>query len=693
MQTNSPFMQQSNAYTEAFTQTNIQDQPFEQLDLNLPDSDLDKLLITSLESDKAYWNNKPWQLEKTDVENTAYLLGDQLNDRDFLKNDSRYMDNRLFTSVRAILSYATAQLANPEVTPSKGDEINLRGARDIQMCLYTHAQDNKVDQKMRSAVLNLLSRKRGFLKLRFDPDAGEDGDIVTEIVNPEDIIIDRNAGYLTNPNKIYHRVGCTIDQLISRFPKKKDEILTAYGIQRAVHSQLSRFVYYYECWFTYKEQDNPPSEGVCWFIAEKHLILDKMKNPNWVYSSSKKKEKQANVLPLPPKPFVSLNYINTGRSFIDETCLVEQAKPMQEMLNRRGRQIWENADYVNGRWVASKKNFSEEDAHKLINKGAKTVAMVDGDDVTKSLANIASAALPSYVENTLYDARNEIDQIMGTPAIFKGAQPGKSDTLGRDLLVNQQAGALQDDLVRAISSSMGDYYGLLLQMMRVYYTEDHWFQVKGADGKYEFLFLNGDKIDSNVKISVEADSTLPLDKAQVRATAMELWQAGNAIDYKTLMEDLGLPNPDVRAERYLKSNLDPVAYLQSIEMDSIDADAESDIQLLIANKQPEEKDEYKQSYFDYFNKYIASNRYSKLADSDAKAALRIQSFLAAVQHIMMQSLMLQETVSPTLPPPQAPGVPVEGAPIGAGGQQPPQPEQPPVPETNGMPLPQAPPAI
>lgn len=655
--TGSPFEQQTDVYTEAFSQPYLQDQPHEALDLDLSDSDLDKMLITSLEQDRAYWNKKPFQLEQTDLENTSYFLGDQLDDSEYLKNDSKYKDNRLFTSVRAILSYATAQMAKPEVTPSRGDEVYLTGARNIQMALYQHAMDNKVDQKLRSAVLNLITRKRGYLKLRFDPDAGVDGDIVTELVNPEDIIIDRNAGYLSNPGKIYHRIGCTIDQLISRFPNKKEEILTAYGIQRGVYTQMSRYIYYYECWFTYKEQDNPPMEGVAWFIPEKHLVLDKMKNPNWVYFESKKKERQANVVSCPPKPFIQFNYINTGRSFIDETCLLEQAIPMQKMLNKRGRQIWENADYVNGRWVANKNAFSQEDAHKLINKGAKTVALVDSDDVSKSLANIASAALPSYVENTLYDARNEIDQIMGTPAIFKGSQPDRKDTLGRDMLVNQQAGALQDDLVRAISSSAGDYYKMLLQMMRVYFTEDHWFQVKGSDGKYEFIFLNGDKLDTDVKVNVEADSTLPLDKAGLRSIAMQLWTAGNAIDIRSLYEMLGLPEPDVLAERYLESNTDPIAYLDTIKRDNVNTDAESDIQLLIANKQPEERDNYDQAYFDYFNKYVASNRYNKLVDKDPKAALRIQSFLAAIQHIMIQSLQLQESIAPQ---PPIPGVPPEG---------------------------------
>ena len=639
-----PFVQDTNIFDQSFTELYVQDTNFEELNLSMSDADLDKMLITSLEADRDHWNKKPWRLQDTDLENTAFLLGDQGDEKDTIRGGTDYKDNRIFSSVRAILSYATGQLAKPDITPSRGDDVYLKGARDIGAALYQHSADEKVEQKVRSAVLNLISRKRGYLKLRWDPNIGLDGDVVTEVCNPEDIIVDRYAGYLQNPQKIYQRIRCTVEELCARFPDKKEEIQDAFSIRRGVYTQMSKMVTYFECWFTYTE-DNEPKEGVCWFVAEKHLILDKMPNPNWVYYKSRKKEREENITSIPPKPFVYFNYINTGHSFIDETCLVEQAMPLQKMLNKRLRQIGENADYVNGRWVASKKAFSQEDARNLINKGARTVAMVDREDVSNALVNVAPNQLGAWVENTVYDYRNEIDGMMGTPSQFKGSDPDRKDTLGRDLMIKQQAGALQDDLVRCISTAMEDYYKIKLQMMRVYYDSDHWFQCKGGDGKYEFILLNGGSIDKNVKVSVQVDSTLPLDKAMIRATSMELWNAGNAIDYRTLMEDLGLPNPDVRAERYLKSNLDPVNYLRSIELSQIDADAESDIMLLLMKKQPEERDDYSETYFNHFNKFLTTNRFQKLQGEDPEAAERVLAYLMAVQHTVMQGLNMQETLN------------------------------------------------
>ncbi len=640
-----PYTQTEDVYQEAFTELYIADTEYEPLSLDLDDDALDKMLIQSLEADRAHWNKKPWQLQETDLTYTAFMLGDQVDDKDMLKGENKIIDNRLFSSTRAILSYATGQLAKPEITPSKGDEIFLKGARDIGAALYQHSADEQVDFKVRATVMNLVSRKRGYLKLRFDPNRGMNGDIVTEVCNPEDIIIDRYAGYLQNPSKIYHRLRCSVAELCAKFPDKETEIKEAFAVRRGVYTQQSKMVTYFECWFSYLDSEYKPKEGVCWFIHDKHLILDKQANPNWVYLKTRKKEMEANVMSMPPKPFVAFNYINTGHSYIDETCLVEQAMPLQRALNKRLKQVSENADYVNGRWVASKKAFSQEDARNLVNKGARTVAMVDREDVSNALINVAPNQLGAWVENTVYDYRNEIDGMMGTPSQFKGSQPDSKDTLGRDLMIKQQAGALQDDLVRSISMAMENYYTIKLQMMRVYYTDDYWFQTKGGDGKYEFILINGDKLDSNVKVSVQVDSTLPLDKQSIRATALEL-SGQNKIDYKTLMEDLGLPNPDVRAERYLKSVIDPINFLKSVEVSQINADAESDIQLLIANKTPEERDDYDQKYFDYFNKVMASNRFAKLQGEDPKAAQRVTAFLMAVQHAAMQSLNLQESMQP-----------------------------------------------
>lgn len=693
-----PYSATGNAFETRIENFYTPDEQYELFNLQMPDERLSQMLINSLNKDMEYWDKEPWQLTKTDLENIKFFLGDQLDDKDVIRFDTSYIDNRLFESVRSILSYATGQLAKPEVIPSRSDDFYLKMASSIQQALYQHSADEQAGDKFRAAVLNLLLRKRAFLKLRYDPEKGMYGDIVTEVVPPEDIVIDRNARFMDNPNIIYQRIRCTVDELVAKFPSKKAEILQAFGIVQGRFTQMNRLVTYFEAWFTYRDSKNTSQEGVCWFLHDPQpLILDKMPNPNWIYTGDPMRDKQTNVLFTPPKPFVWFNYLNLGRSFIDETTLFDQAKPLQKLLNKRIRQINENADYVNGRWVGSREAINQEDGDKLINKGSKTVLLVNSEDVGKSLQVVAPQQYPQWAYATLDDARNEIDGIMGTPSVFRGANPGSQDTLGRDLLLKQQAGMLQDDLVNCVMSAYERYYSVKLQMMRVYYTDDYWFQVKGGDGKFDFVMINGDSLDSNVKVGVQADSNLPLDKASIMNTAMDLAKM-NKIDIKTLYEDLGLPDADLRAEKYMKSQLQPLTYMQSVEQEIDSNDAEVDLNLLIGERIPQERDNYDENYLNYFNNFVSQNKFRMLPPQTQQA---ITTFLSEVTQRAQRTAGLQTSmlddagmIDNVPPPAPVPKVSITGALPPQDAEQlvgiQPQVSAPPQPPTNPQDLAQSP---
>lgn len=637
---NSPFTRKEMTYDDAFQETWTPEDSFTALNTNLPDDKLSKMLIDDLNTNVDYWNDAPWSLQETDTVNVSFFL----NGYDVLANNKIQEEdqagNRLFTATRAILSYATGQLAKPELTPSRSDDQYVKMARSMQNALYQHTINEDGEVKVRAAVSNLIIRKRGYLKQRFDPNEGLYGDIVTDVASPDDITIDRSAGFMSDPNKIYHRIRCSVDELVARFPDKKDQIYQTFDIKKGVFTQLSKTVTYFECWFSYVDDQYLPREGVAWFLERGRIILDKMPNPNWIYTGDDIKDKMINVTSKPPKPFTSFNYMNLGKSYIDETSLFDQAKALQKGLNNRAAQFNRGTDYQNGRWVASKNAFSDDDAQKLINKGPRTVAMTNADDARTALVAVTPESLPSEVYESLQDYRNEIDGIMGTPSVFKGSNPTSQDTLGRDQMLKQTAGMLQDDLVRAVQNGMGQYYQLKLQMMRVYYTDDYWFAQKGADGNFDFIMLNSDSVDPGVRISVQADSTLPVDKESIRAQANVSASAG-MIDPLTYFIDLGVPDPEIRVERLMRYRIDQYTYMQSVEQGMDNNDAEVDIMLLTAGKQPSERDAYDEGYLDYFNNFITLNRFAMLPQ-DAKQ--RLVQFLQTISQKAQQSAELSESM-------------------------------------------------
>lgn len=610
----------------------IVDEPYDLFDLSLDDAKLKQLCVDNLEQDVSHWKQKPWDLETTDKENIAYMLGDQLDTQYLLPHNTPYIDNRLHTSVRAILAYVTGRQAQPNLVPSKNDDKSIRVAKQLEAAVYQHGVNHNINDQFRLAVKNLIVRKRGAIKLRYDENEGPYGDIISESIDPADLVIDRFARYGQDPNRIYHKQKCTVEELIAKFPDKEAQIKQFFSIVQGRFTQMSRMITYWECWFSYYDQ-NKKKQGVCWFLPNANFVLGKMDNPNWLSKGSDKQQRIVNMTAFPPKPFVWFNYLNTGRSYIDETSLFDQAKPQQDLVNKRGRQIWENADYAVPRLLVNGKVMDEADAIKFVNKNPKTIGMLNKMDadanINNSVFKVEASALPSYVVSTLYDARNEIDTMMGTPSQFRGDQSAsgsKNPTLGQDLLQKQQAGALQDDLVEVVNKAYSQYYVLLIQMMKVLLPDDYWVLTKGKDGEYASILLNSDSIDTNVRVGVEMDSTLPLNKEAQRQVALELAKAGR-IDDLSLFEMLGLPQADKLADRLQKFKLDPWGYKDSVQQQQFNAEADSDITLLLANRVPEDRDNYSEAYLNHFNTFLTSNRFQQLRPDEQS---RLTDFLHQV---------------------------------------------------------------
>lgn len=625
--------------------TNVIDEPYEMFDLTVSDSRLLQMFSNSLEESISHWNNWPFNLETGDRTNLKYWMGEQMREPYYTSKGEHLpnMGNRLQTSSRAVLAYVNSRVANPEISPSTSDETSKQFASDLRAALYQHGIDHNLKTKAKKSTFNLVIQKRGFLKLRFDPTCGAFGDIEVDRVNPEDIVVDKWAVFGQEPGKIFHRQSCSIDELVMKFPKKKEAIYKAFQIQRGVYTQTSRRITYWEVWFTYFEK-GMRKEGLAWYLPQGKIILGKMENPNWIYTGDDQQDRLINFSTHPIKPFIVFNYMNSGKSYIDETSLFEQARVLQDLYNKRKKQIMENNDYINGRSVADANALQQEDADKFYSKGPKAILLVkpsQGQTVKDSFVHVPHNPLPTQSTEEAYDYRNEIDQSMGTPNIFRGEQ-SKNNTLGQDERLIQQAGALQDDLAASVDEAMQEYYRKLFQMMKVYYTEDHWFQIRGDDGKFDFVVMNSSQMDTNVKISVEAGSTLPANKQQIRDIIIDAANA-NRIDDLSFWEGLiygKLPDPETIVERTQKQLNDPASFMSDVEKQQFNREAAIDIALLIGGQEPPARDEYGQAYLEYVNNYIMKPKYLSLSPEAQEA---IKMHVATVGMTAARTANLQAT--------------------------------------------------
>lgn len=614
-------------------------------DLALDDSRLIQMIDRSLQESIDFWNQPPWNLKDADERNLDYWRGEQMAEP-YVGASGKVvpnMGNRMQTSSRAVLAYVNARVAQPEVAPSTNSEEAKQFAKDLGSAMYQHSVDNDLEQKVGKATFSLIIQKRGYLKYRFDPLLGPQGDIAIDYVPPEDIVISEDTPWNQEPRRIWQKQRGSVEELVMKFPDKKNAILKALGMQRGVYSQMSKPALWWECWFTYYE-DNMRQEGLCWYLPDGKVVLGKMKNPNYIYTGDSVKDRIINYTPFPPKPYVSFSYMNSGKKAIDETSLFEQIKPLQDLYNKRKKQLFEDNDRQTGRTIVDGNALSDEDAKKFFKRGANTILTIkpsDGQSVSNSVFHVPHNASPPQATEEAYDLRNEIDTGMGTPNIFRGEQ-SKNNTLGQDERIIEQAGALQDDLAKAVDRSTQAGYRLLFQLMKVYYDEDHWFTIKGDTGTYDFVVMRADRMDTNCKISVEAGSTLPANKKEIRSVAVEAAGAGK-IDDLSFWEAIvygKLPDPETIVERTQKQLNDPASFLHDVETQAFNREAATDIAVIIAGQEPPERDEYGQAYLEYFNNFIMSNKFIQI-DETIQEALKIH--LAAAGATAARTANLQAT--------------------------------------------------
>lgn len=657
------------------------------LDFGMSDQEIVKNLNQRVDDSQSYWNSpEGFDLQASRSRNIRMHLGKQVDTTNLYRFQTPYIENQIFIGEESIVAYTTTQIPQPEVIPaSKGDRDKLFAA-DLEKGIKAYSEDPDLcdlEALVDVSVRNLLNKHIGLVKFRFDKNYGDNGDIICEAIDPSHVIIDKNVAKGKNPLFICHVLKESAEQLCARFPKKRDEIFKALGIVRGTPKQMSQELAVREVWVTHFNKKGEAEEGVATYFGD--VVLDKMRNPNWLYSSPEK-----NFLKVPLKPFIPLNYINYGTHWIDETTPVSQAIKMQEILNKRGRQIMENADKANGMLVISTDSgLTKDDAQNLTgDPNQKLIIKTAGQPVTDLVYQVPPHDLPNYVVGDKGDVRMQIGNIMGAPTDFSGSNAEEGDpTLGEVVIKKNQAGGRQDLIVRAIRRFTTGYYRYLVQMMVVWYDEKRDFTFNAGDGEFDYITLSRDLIPKG--INVKATKAPIPDKARQEAIAINLIKT-DKIALIDAYKDLHLENPQQRYDNWAKEKANPM----ELARDSMDVVDESEAYVayldIMAGKDIEVIENPTTEYVLSLRKLMINDTFLK---SDAKKQRKFIEYVNKCIDSLMVRTSLEE-MSTQAPAGQElrPEVPLTPpAPMPQPGQPMGQPPQGMTSAPGGMPPPQMPP--
>lgn len=662
------------------------------LSLDIDDRTIIQNLNQRINDSETYWNDsKGFDLKNVRAENTRLHLG-KTEESGLYKHQKPYKENQIFVGEESIVAYVTSQIAGPVVVPAGGEDMHRLFAGDLEKAVKCHGEDIvNLEQIVELSVRNIINKRVSIIKLTFNKNHGEFGEIISEALDPEHVILDKNAALGSNPNFICHVLKRTPEELLAEFPKKEKELMEKLGIQRKTPKQMTKELAVREVWVTHYDNQNKPQEGVVWYFGD--LVLEKCKNPNYLYA-----KENLNLVKFPKKPFIFGNLVNYGTHLIDSTTPLEQAADMQKYLMRRGRQIAENADKANGVLIISTKSgLTKDDGQNLVGDPNQKlfIADEDGQGVGNLVTQLQAQVLPDYVQQDKLDARMQIGNLMGAPTDFTGSQANDGDpTLGEVMVKKNAASGRQDMLVRAITRMLAQYYEYLVQMMIVWYTEKHDFTYDSGNGEFDFITLKRELIHKGIR--VKSGKPANPDRSRIEAIALKLAE-GDRLSLLDTYKMLQLENPQQLYDNWAKQKADPMALAREA-LDVVDeSEAYVAYQDILNGKKVEEKQ-------NPTKEYVLSLRKLMINDDFLKAKKPLQNKFVDYVNKCIDSLEYRISLeqasdvnpdgeglrpSAQLPDPNQPqpgqGVPPQGMPqgppAGPGALPPGMPPQP------GMPMP------
>lgn len=520
-----------------------------ELELEMSD---EELLQLSEQWERRYMDYET-KIKKRQEKNKEYWKGKHFANK---YDETAQVDNLIFEALETFLPLATKKNPEPFV---RGDETEQGQAlaKTVQNMLIFHADRLRMKLRLKRTTRDWAIKLIGVQKHGWNE---VENDFTSEVIKPENIIFDIE-GYINDDMEytggyIGERMSASASDLIRRFPSKE-----AY-IKKKVDGKLGTKLQYTEWW------NCNPSEYVFWRLDKE--ILGKAKNPHWNYGQDGVTNDEygkeipnhtpgKNHFSAPKAPYTFLSMLNTSEGPHDETSLIEQAIPNQDLINKRQKQITLNADSMNGGIVVSgeRSGLTQEqatDVTEALRKGG-TIWISNGNP-QEAIHRDQAPGLPSDVFQQLADTREELRNIFGTRGSSPSGTIAEQTATGKTLVREQDSDRIGGGITEYLEQFADATFNWWVQLMMVYYDEPHTAAIVGEERAMQYESISSASFVSKLTVSVKEGSLIPDSDFEKAGIARELSQQNN-IDPITLFDKLGYSNPTESAKRLYMWKADP----------------------------------------------------------------------------------------------------------------------------------------
>lgn len=529
-----------------------------ELNTGLPDFQLNSIIDARIgESVAAY---DLIQLNQRRQKNREFWLGKQVKDVDGLP----YVDNVIWQDTEQRISIAVGRMPELIITPGDRSLLQRHLAEVVERVLDIDFSTKEKKRLMKNGLRHNHLDFIGILKACWNPNKGQFGDYEFNLCDPRKVLISHTGsipedGFTSdNCDLIVENIEEPVAVVMAKFPGKRQLLVE---MLNGDPSRLATTIRYQEVWYTYHDSTGQILEGVCW--RYNHLILRNIKNPYFdfqgyqrvIYGQDGKpvydmfgrpvaQQAFRNFFDRPRKPYIFFSYQNLGEMPIDSTTAVEQSIPLQQNLNKTGKQIRDITDGVTNKYAFNRK--VSQDQARNVTADPKEAIWYDGEeDVRSVVTSFRNDGPPVGLFNDMIQQRQQIDAKFNTHGTIRGetkaAESGISKQISRegDLVTS-------DDIVEIVLERvLEEAASWAIQFMKLMYVDPHFKSKMGKDGQMIQEWIQRDMIGDGLALTVRSSTA---DKQTIRAMAMSRAEAG-IIDPLTMLEELGVENPREQAMR------------------------------------------------------------------------------------------------------------------------------------------------
>ena len=460
------------------------------------------------------------------------------------------VDNLIFEATETFLPIANRANPDPMVTSDDSPQGQTL-SKNIKNALVDWADKQNFRMKLKKGTRYWVLSKVGVWKVSYN--VLKDS-IECEAVKPKNMKFDPDGYWdedgLFRGEWLSENKKISAGTLVDMFPKFEDKI------KEQAKGNMTKKLELEEWW--YKGTD------IFYFLGDE--CLGTYKNPNWNYDGEQKRidpatqeEIKTPIIGknhkfgpnLPVFPYVGLAVFTTDEHPHDDTSLIIQNIPMQDLHNKRLRQIDRNADSQNNGALASGSAFTKEQAAEaatFLRKGG-TVWVPNGD-VNTAWKRDAAPALAGDIFQQQEKSEQRLQNIFGTAGSSANGIQDEKSVRGKIMVQQSDTSRIGGGVTEYIEQRAATIYNLVVQFMYVYYDQPHYIQAMGEMGAQETVAIRNTDFVVDVTITVKEGSLIPKDPLTERNEAMYLWTA-QAIGLPELYSKLDFADPMESAKQTL----------------------------------------------------------------------------------------------------------------------------------------------